>query len=109
MPLIVCIANGTGAPFTVMPLTAPNPLPAGGTIAWSPFAPAPTPIVNDRTLPLHAIDWKVEALRPSSQSSICLALTTGMLRFFAEFTIATDEIELFDGLKSVCMLAVNAP
>jgi hypothetical protein len=91
--LIVCIVNGTGAPFMVMQLTAPNPLPAGGTIACF-RAGADADRTTRHCRPRDRLERR--GVAPSSQS----AWRYHRIAVFAEFTIVT-EIELFDGLKSV--------
>src|SRR4029434_8046226 len=105
---MVWVVNGTDAPFNVIPVIGFGPA-LDGTSACRSMAPAATAMLKDRTLPLHAIDWQLDPLRPSSQSSICRAVITGTLRAFAEFTIASDHASLVPPFTSVCMLAVNAP
>jgi hypothetical protein len=66
-------------------------------------------MLNDRTVPFHDSDWKAEPFRPSSQSSICRAEITGTPLAWADAMMASDPSDPADGLKSVCMFAVNAP
>jgi hypothetical protein len=54
-----------------------------GSIVWSPLAP-PTVIENANVRPLQAKSRNVEALRLSTQLSICLAETTGTPRLSAD-------------------------
>ena len=57
-------------------------------------------------MPFQVSCSNVEPLRPSSQVSICCAVTTGTPRALAEATIAVAPGEL---TASVCMFALNAP
>ena len=71
--------------------------------------PGRTCRLRDRELervPVHEKPPKDELLRPSTQSSICLAETTGTLRLNAEATIASEPA---DATWSVCMFAVKTP
>ena len=63
----------------------------------------------DKLFKVHVIDWNDDPLRPSSQSSIGFAETIGAPRGCAAAMIASAPCEPADGLKSVCMFAVNTP
>ena len=58
------------------------------------------------TLPANDTLPNDDALRPSIQSSICLADTTGTPRACADATIADQPSDV---AESVCMFAVNTP
>src|SRR4051794_18835401 len=105
---MVCVVYGTATLFSEMLVSGLAPF-AAGTSVQSPFAPAATDTVKLRTFEFHAMFWKVEPFRPSSQSSICFAVTTGTPCAFAELTIDVDQISGLLSLKSVCMFAVNTP
>ena len=77
-----------------------------GSIARSPVAPAPIAVRKLNVVPFQLSCSNVEPLRPSSQVSICCAVTTGTPRALAEATIAVAPGEL---TASVCMFALNAP
>ena len=71
-------------------------LPAvwSGSIPWRPVAVAPDADRETEGIPFHENALKDEAFRPSTQSSICFAETTGTLRASAEATIASEPAEL---------------
>src|SRR5438045_2438187 len=75
MPLMICSVYETGAPFHVIPFSAPIGAFAG-TIACKPLDPAAVDTAKLRTLPVHWMLPNAEPFRPSIQVSICLALTT---------------------------------
>ncbi len=89
MPLIVCVVKTTLVPPRVIELSVLVP-DCVGSIAWSPFAPAPTAIVNPRLFPLQPMFEKEELLRPSVQSSICFVEITGTPRASAASTMARE-------------------
>ena len=105
MPLITWVVNGVDTPFRVIEISVPAP-DWVGIIAVSPVAPAACVIVNWRELPVQEKPPKDELLRPSTQSSICFAETTGTLRLNADATIASEPAE---AESSVCMFAVKTP
>ena len=75
-------------------------------MAWRPFAPAPTAMPKLSTPLVQERPVNDEPLRPSSQVSICFAVTTGTLRAFAEATMAAAWVSVE---PSVWMFAVKAP
>src|SRR5215218_7264210 len=76
MPLIVSVVQVTGLPPAVRLARVPAEVEAG-IIPRRPFDPAAAVTVKARALPLQAIEPKEEPLRPSSQVSICFAVTAG--------------------------------
>jgi hypothetical protein len=83
-----------------------SPGPAVGSIPVRPVSPVPTATLKDNVVPDQLIDPNDEALRPSSQANIWLAVTRGTPRAFAE--ASSWSLWKVVGL-SVCMLAVKAP
>ena len=77
-------------------------------MASSPFAPPAGATLKRSRPPLKPTSRKDDPLRPSSQSSICSAETTGTPRAFAAATMAAAP-GCGTFAASVCMLAVKTP
>ena len=78
----------TVTPARVSPSSCVLPKPSG-SMACRPFADASFVTVKLSVPPLNAIAPKLDALRPSSQVSICLAETSGTPRARADVTTAS--------------------
>ncbi len=100
--MTVSTRYGTGWPPEVIPVSVPAAA-STGSMARSPLAPPVMPNVS--ALPFQASPVKAEALRPSSQVSICRPETTGAPCALAAATTASEAAE---AAKSVWMLAVSA-
>ena len=106
MPLTVRVEVATGAPLRVRPCMAPVD-PLIGSMACRPCAPDAWAMLNVSCPPLKATPWKAEALRPSSQVSICWAEMTGTPCACAALT--TFAAWLAPSSASVWLFAVKTP
>ena len=104
-PFTICLVVATGAPPRVRATSDP-PGTSDGTIASRPRARGARSTVKDSWFPAYETPPNDDAFRPSSQSSICRAVTTGTLRACASATIAFAPACT---LWSVCMFVVNTP
>src|SRR4029453_12695856 len=102
---MISAAKATGLPSRVRLAIGPAVVCAG-IMARRPFAPAAAATVKPRELPFQVMEPNDDALRASSQLSICTLDTDGTPRARAEFTTASATE---DGLKSVCAFTVYTP
>jgi hypothetical protein len=109
---MVCVVHVTGLPARVRLVRGPVvALEGRSTWAWGVVLPTPAPraTVKESVLPLQESEPNEEPLRPSSQSSIWVAVTTGTPRAWAAATMAAEPAAATLLPTSVCMLAVTTP